>query len=146
METFQRQRKMHTHETHKYQCMPKILQWIPKLLMVNQIVPFISGAKTMGTHSCSIQRVTANYKQCMGTPKCQSVYPVNVLGTPTCLSVYPINMGTHQYRLCTQPKIEILLLISKHELLVIHGYAQVMVRVPIECKGYTYLSVCVPSK
>ena len=66
-------------------------------------------SNTMGTHPCSIQEVTANYKQFMGTPRCQSVYPVNVLGTTTCLSMYPINdMGTHQYRLCTQLKTETL--------------------------------------
>ena len=35
---------MHTKETHKYQCMTKILHWVPKFLMANQIVPFISGA------------------------------------------------------------------------------------------------------
>ena len=83
--------------------------------------------------------------------------PVNVLGTPSCtpscfgytfLSVYPTNdMVTHQYRLCTQLKIDTLKQISKHELLVIHGYTQLLVRVPSECNGYTSnLSVCVPSK
>ena len=51
-------------------------------------------------------------------------------------------MGTHQYRLCTQLKIETLLLISKHELLVIYRYTQLLVRIP--SKGYTYLSICVP--
>ena len=141
---------MHTQETHKCQCIPKILQWVPKFLMANQIASFISGAtlfNTMGTHSCSIQGITANNKQFMGTPKCKSVYPVNNLCTPTCLSLYSINdMGTQQYRLCTQLKIETLLLISKHELLVIQGHTKLLIRVPSECKGYTYLSVCVPSK
>ena len=47
---------MHTQETHKYQCIPKILQWVTKFLMANKIAPFISGA----TH-LNIQGVTANY-------------------------------------------------------------------------------------
>ena len=101
--------------------------------MASQIKPFISEAtfrKTTGIHSCSIQGVTANFKQFMGTPSCRYMYPVNVMGTPTCLSVYPINdMRTHQYRLCTQLKIDKLLLISKHELLIIHGCTQLLVRV-----------------
>ena len=68
---------MHTHETHKCQCIPKLLQYVPKFLMANQIVPFISGAtrlKSWETDSCSIQGITANYKQFMGTSKCQSGY------------------------------------------------------------------------
>ena len=68
-----------------------------------------------------IQGITTIYKQFMDTHRCQSMCPVNVLSTPTCLFVYPINdMGTHQHRLRAQLKTETLLLISKHELLLIH--------------------------
>ena len=87
----------------------------------------------------------------MGTPTCQSVYPVNVLGTPTCLSVHPINdMGTHQYRLCTQLTTETLLLISKYELLVFMGTPNCWSVYPVNVRGTpTCLSVysinCVPN-
>ena len=37
-------KKMHTPETHKYQCRPKILQWVLNFLMDNQIPSFISGS------------------------------------------------------------------------------------------------------